>query len=59
LFVASLLGVVLTVIHTFNLAGSTTALKAGEIAGYILMPLGVAGLLTWCSKQAERKNWIH
>ena len=58
LFIASLIGVIVTVTHTLRLAGSTIELGAAEITGYILMPLIVAAFLVWYSKLAERKSWI-
>ncbi len=58
LFVASLLGVVVTVAYTLSLAGSTIDLAPGEIVGYIVMPLGVAAFLIWYSNWAESRGWI-
>ncbi len=58
LFIVSLLGVIVTVIHTLSLASSTIDLTTAEITGYILMPLVVAAFLVWYSKQAESKGWI-
>lgn len=58
LFIASLLGVVVVASHTLGMAASTIDLAPGEIAGYILMPLGVAVFLIWYSKHAEKKSWI-
>lgn len=52
LFVASLLGVILTNIHTFTVGGST------EIWVGSLMSLAVATFLLWYSKRAVRKEWI-
>jgi hypothetical protein len=40
------------------MAASTIDLAPGEIAGYILMPLGVAVFLIWYSKHAENKSWL-
>ena len=51
-FIASLLGVIVTNIHTFGIAGST------EIWVGSLMSLVVAAFLIWYSKQAESKGWI-
>ena len=51
-FIASLLGVIVTNIHTFGIAGST------EIWVGSLMSLAVAAFLIWYSKQAESKGWI-
>ncbi len=58
LFVASLLGVIVTVIHTIGIARSTIAFSPFEILVMILMPLIVAAFLIWYSKQAESKGWI-
>ncbi|MBT4290454.1 MAG: hypothetical protein HOD92_24265 [Deltaproteobacteria bacterium] len=55
LLVASLLGVIVTMIHTFSVG---IDFSAGEIMGIILMPIVVAVLLIWFSRQAERKGWI-
>lgn len=58
LFIASLLGVIVTTIHTVGIASSTTDFSAVEISVMILMPLVVAAFLIWYSKWAERKGWI-
>ena len=55
LFVASLLGVIVTMVHTL---GAGIDFGFGEILGIILMPLVVAAFLIWYSKQAESKGWI-
>jgi hypothetical protein len=55
LFIASLLGVIVTMTHTL---GVGIDFGPGEILGIILMPLVVAAFLIWYSKQAERKAWI-
>jgi hypothetical protein len=55
LFIASLLGVVVTMIHTL---GVGIDFGLGEILGIILMPLVVAGFLVWYSMWAESKGWI-
>ena len=52
LFIASLLGVIVTNIHTFGITSST------EIWVGSLMSLAVAVFLTWYSKRVERKGWI-
>lgn len=58
LFIASLLGVIVTVIHTINIANSRVNFSAMEIVIMILMPLVVVAFLIWYSKQAENKGWI-
>ncbi len=55
LFIASLLGVIVTMIHTL---GVDMDFGLGEILGIILLPLVVAAFLIWYSKQAESKGWI-
>ena len=55
LFVASLLGVLVTMIHTL---GVGIAFGIGEILGIILMPVVVAALLVWYAKDAGRKGWL-
>ena len=54
-FIASLLGVIVTMTHTL---GVDIALSLGEIVVIILMPLVVAAFLTWYSKNAEGRGWI-
>jgi hypothetical protein len=58
LFIASLLGVIVTMIHTLGFASSTIDFSPVEISMMILMPLAVAAFLIWYSKQAESKGWI-
>jgi hypothetical protein len=55
LFIASLLGVIVTMTHTL---GVGIDFGLGEILGIIMMPLVVAGFLIWYSKQADSKGWI-
>ena len=55
LFIASLLGVIATMIHTLSVG---IDFGLGEILGIILMPLVMAVFLIWYSKQAESKGWI-
>ncbi len=58
LFIASLLGVIVTMTHTLGIAGSTIDFSPFEILVMILMPLVVAAFLIWYSKKAESKGWI-
>jgi glucose dehydrogenase len=55
LFVASLLGVIVTMIHTL---GVGIDFGVGETLGIILMPMIVAAFLIWYTKLAEGKGWI-
>lgn len=58
LFFASLLGVIVTMIHTVRIASSTIDYTPFEILLMILMPLVVAAFLIWYSKRAQSKGWI-
>lgn len=55
LFVASLLGVIVTMTHALGIG---IDFGLGEILGIILMPLVVAVFLIWYSKLAENRGWI-
>ena len=55
LFIASLLGVIVTMIHTLGIGIDFSPF---EILMMILMPLVVAAFLIWYTKQAENKGWI-
>ena len=58
-FIVSLLGGIVTIIHTINIASSTIRFSPSEIFVMILMPLVVAAFLVWYAKSAEKKNWIN
>lgn len=58
LFIASLLGVIVTMFHTVNVASYKIDFSLIEIVVMILMPLVVAALLIWYSKRAESKAWL-
>lgn len=55
LFIASLPGVIVTMIHTL---GAGIDFGAGEILGIIIMPFVVAVFLIWYSKHAESRGWL-
>ncbi len=55
LFIASLLGVIVTMAHTL---GVDVDFGLGEILGIILMPLVVAAFLIWYSNLAQSRGWI-
>jgi hypothetical protein len=58
LFIASLIGVIVQIIPSFGMTGSTIDFRYFDILLTILMPLAVAVFLIWYSKQAESKGWI-
>lgn len=55
LFIASLLGVIVTIVHSLSV---DNFLGLGDVLGIILMPFAVAAFLVWYSKIAEKKAWI-
>jgi len=57
-FIASLLGVMMTMIHTINVASSKIEFSPAEIVMMILLPIIVAAILIWYSKLTMRKGWI-
>ena len=57
-FIASLLGIIVTMIHTINVASSKIEFSFVEIFVMILLPIIVAAMLIWYAKQAIRKSWI-
>ena len=57
-FIVSLLGVVLTMIHTLGVVSTTAGFGFFEITMMLLMPLLVAAFLTWYSRRALRAGWI-
>jgi hypothetical protein len=54
-FVASLVGVVVTTIHTLSIGVS---FSAGEIVGIIAMPMVIAVFLVWYANYVVSKGWV-
>ena len=59
LFVVSLLGIIVTMIHTINIANSSIPFDSFEIFMMILLPVIVAVFLIWYSKISKNKNWVN
>lgn len=57
-FVASLIGVIVTMVHTVDVARSAIKFSPAEILIMILLPVLVAALLLWYSKYSESKAWV-
>ena len=58
LFIASLLGVLVTIVHTLVMVAPGIDFSPLEGVMMILMPLVVPAFLIWYSKQSENKGWI-
>ena len=54
-FIVSLTGVIVTMIHTLGIG---IDFSIGEILGFIVMPVAVAIFLIWYSKLSVRRGWI-
>ena len=59
LFAVSLLGVVVTSVHTIRVASSTIEFSFAEIFVMILSPVIVAAFLLWYARRAQRKAWLN
>lgn len=56
--IASLLGVIVTMIHAFGVTRSNSDFTPFEIIMMMVMPVVVAIFLVWYEKVAERRGWI-
>ena len=54
-FVASLVGVILTIAHSLSV---DISFGAGEIVGIVIMPVAVAAFLVWYTKKTVSIGWI-
>jgi len=59
IFILSLAGIVVTMIHTINVAYATTIFTFAEIFVMIALPVIVAALLIWYTILVRRKRWIN
>jgi len=53
--IASLIGVLVTMVHTLSIG---IDFGLGEILGIVLMPVVVAAFLVWYAKWTEWKRWV-
>ena len=58
-FVASLLGIIVTMIHTINVASSEIGFSLSEIIVMILLPIIVAVILICYTKLVMSKSWVN
>jgi len=58
-FIASLPGIIVTMIHTTNVASSIIDFSSGEIFVMILLPIIVAAILIWYAKYTMNKSWLN
>ena len=58
-FIASLTGIIVTMVHTTDVASSKIAFSLVEIMVMIVLPVIVAAILIWYTKLAIGRNWIN
>jgi hypothetical protein len=58
LYIASLLGVSVTMVHTINVASSKIAFSSAEVFVMVLLPIIVAAILIWYTKWVLSRDWI-
>lgn len=58
LFIASLLGVIVTSIHTFRITSSPVEFSTAEVFVMAVLPIIMAALLVWYAKWAQMRRWI-
>lgn len=58
-FIASLLGILVTMIHTANVASSKIQFSIVEMFVMIILPVIVAAFLIWYTRQIRNKGWIY
>ncbi|MBX2826417.1 MAG: hypothetical protein KTR33_16900 [Gammaproteobacteria bacterium] len=56
-FIVSLLGVLVTTLHTFGVV-QKVAFSSGELVLMVLMPIVVALLLVWYALHARKAGWL-
>lgn len=56
LFIISLLAVIITVIQSLSIG--IGQFNSSELAGIVLMPIVITGLLVWYAKYSKNKNWV-
>lgn len=58
IFIGSLLGIILTMIHTISVASTEYSFSPAEIFLMAVSPVVVAAVLVWYSNLVERKGWV-
>ena len=58
LFVISLVGIIVTMLHTIRVGTSVVEFTLSEILVMIVMPVLVAAFLVWYGRWTEKRGWI-
>ena len=57
-FMAGLVGTVITMIHTVLIGSTKVTFSLGEVFVMIILPLIVSAILVWYAKQVAAKSWL-
>ncbi len=55
--IASLIGVIVTMFHTINIANSKITFSLSEIVVMIILPVVVSAIMVWYAKLVSKKYW--
>ena len=58
LFIISLAGIVVTMLHTIRVGMSVVEFTAAEVFVMIISPVIVAAFLVWYGRWAEKRGWL-
>jgi len=58
LFMLSLIGIIVTMVHTAMVMSSGVPFNIFEVVMMMILPVLVAVLLVWYSRTVESKHWI-
>ncbi len=58
LFIISLVGIVVTMLHTIRVGTSVVEFTVAEIVVMIILPVLVAAFLVWYGRWSEKRRWL-
>jgi len=58
LFIISLVGIILTMLHTIRVGASVVEFTVAEVVVMIVMPVIVAAFLVWYGRWTEKQGWL-
>ena len=58
LFIISLVGIVVTMLHTIRVGTSVVEFTAAEVFVMIIAPVVVAAFLVWYGRWTEKRGWL-
>lgn len=58
LFIISLVGIIVTMLHTIRVGTTVVEFTAAEIFVMIVLPVMVATFLVWYGRWTEKKGWV-